>query len=550
MFTGQMLSPDIHFDTLLPLIGAIFSFSFGIFVWLKSPRNTLNWIFLAFCIAITYWLFGTFEMNLNRGDIAAAVFWDRFVYLGVVFVPSLMHHFSLAITGNKGQRKLLIFGYIYSFVFLAVSRTEYFVSGLNVFPNLVHSQAQIGHHIFLGIFFPLASLMFYNLWTAYQRSEDKRLRSALLLTGLGYASILLIGGTAYLPAYGIDIGYPFSYFSGILFVAFLASAIAEFQLFSKRVLVAEMFVFLTALILTANLLIARETGELVFSLFILGVFLRFGPMTVGVLNKEIAQGRELKILASALEKANVHLKEMDEAKTEFISIASHQLRTPVSVIKGYLSLMQEGAYGPLPKPIADKIDQMYVTNERLVHLINNILNMSRIEKNRLEFHCGRTDLDTIIKEVVFELALKAREKSITLEYVPPAAALPTVIADAEKVHEVIVNLLDNAIKYTPNGSIVVRVGKQNDGGKDWILVTVTDTGSGISAENRKRLFEKFYRADTPGTPWQTGTGLGLFICRRFMEAMGGKIELIESVSGQGSVFGVWLPIDPGGECAT
>src|SRR5690606_17294179 len=96
VYTDFMDISQLHFESVLPLIGAIFSFFFGFFIWMKNPRKDVNILFLGFCVAITYWLFGTFQMFINRDDLGAALFWDRFVYIGVVFVPSLMHHFSLA----------------------------------------------------------------------------------------------------------------------------------------------------------------------------------------------------------------------------------------------------------------------------------------------------------------------------------------------------------------------------------------------------------------------------------------------------------------------
>lgn len=534
----------VNFETILPLIGAIFSFSFGVFVWLKSPKTDVNILFLAFCIAITYWLFGTFEMFLHRDNVEAAIFWDRFVYLGVVFVPSIMHHFSLAITGNKGQRGLLWTSYAFSFIFLIVSRTRYFVDGLNVFPSLVHSRAQIGHHIFLVLFFFYASIMFVNFYRHYKKKSDSRTRNVLLLSSAAFLNILIIGGTAYLPAYGIDIGYPFSYFSGIFFVILLSVAVTEYQALSSRIIVAEMSTFLVSLIFAANIVLSQSVGQAAFFVVSLAVFVYYGSETVRAMNEEIKRRKELQDLTLQLREANEHLKETDKLKSEFISIASHQLRTPISVIKGYVALMLEGAYGPISGPLREKMESMNMMNERLVQMINNMLNVSRIEKNRIDYSCATLDVTPILRGIAEELAYKARQKSIAIEVDAPNALMAFI--DGEKVQEVLSNLIDNAIKYSVSGTIRVsarRRAKEKD-----ILVSVADQGIGMSVDAAAHVFQKFYRANDPAVTREPGTGLGLYICGIFLRGMGGDIWVEKTAPGKGTEIAFLLPTKPSQQC--
>ncbi len=537
---------NVNFETILPLIGAVFSFSFGVFIWLKSPKTDVNILFLAFCIAITYWLYGTFEMFLHRDDVGQAIMWDRFVYLGVVFVPSLMHHFSLAVTGNKGQRALLWTSYAFSFSFLLISRTKYFVDGLNVFPSLVHSRAQIGHHVFLVLFFFYASIMFVNFYRHYRKNADRRVRNTLLLSSAAFLNILLIGGTAYLPAYGIDIGYPFSYFSGLFFVILLSVAVTEYQALSTRVIVAEMSTFLVSLIFAANIVLSQSGGQMAFFVVSLAVFMYYGFETVRAMREEIRRGQELQALTLQLREANDHLKEADKLKSEFISIASHQLRTPITVIKGYISLMLEGTYGPVGGALKEKIESMNMMNERLVQMINNMLNVSRIERNRIEFSCTKIDLIPLVREVVDEMSFKASQKGLRLETAVPDGEPLEAFIDSEKLQEVLTNLVDNAIKYTPSGSVTVAVRRLRK--KQEILVTVADTGLGMDKETAGHMFQKFFRSKNPDVVREAGTGLGLYICAMFVRGMGGDIWVDKTAPGKGTVVAFRLPTEAGGQC--
>ncbi|MFA6533597.1 MAG: histidine kinase N-terminal 7TM domain-containing protein [Patescibacteria group bacterium] len=236
---------------IFPLLGAIFVLFLGFFVLFQDRRSVLNQLFFGFCVVVFCWLFGTFMMFLNRGDEMLAIFWDRFVYLGVVFMPTLMHHFSLVFTppAGKWQKKVLFYNYLISFLFLLLSRTDYFVAGLFQYQWGAHTRAQIGHHIFILWFYFASALMFVNFYRFYKSAADAAKKAQILYATVAFLSIILIGGTAYLPAYGIAI-YPFSYLSGVFFAACLAYAILRYQFLDIRVFIRRSgFYFFTGLVL-------------------------------------------------------------------------------------------------------------------------------------------------------------------------------------------------------------------------------------------------------------------------------------------------------------
>ncbi len=248
--------------------------------------------------------------------------------------------------------------------------------------------------------------------------------------------------------------------------------------------------------------------------------------------------KEVKAATADLRAANQRLKQLDAAKSEFISIASHQLRTPLTIIKGYISMMIEGNFGKLTKRELEPLRKVYLSNERLIRLVENLLNVSRIESGRLQFHFQPVQIEGLISDVVIELSGNAKKKGIELNLKMPRTPLPVIKADEEKLRQVVMNLIDNAIKYTDKGWIEVKV-DLIDG---QIRVCVTDTGMGIALEDLPNLFKKFSRGSGTFLVHTEGTGLGLFVARKMIEAHGGQIWAESKGKGQGAKFCFQLPV--------
>ncbi len=246
---------------------------------------------------------------------------------------------------------------------------------------------------------------------------------------------------------------------------------------------------------------------------------------------------QLKISNKKLESANKELERLDQAKSEFLSIASHQLRTPLTVIKGYTSMVQEGSFGKVPVKIAGILDKVFISTERLISLVESLLNISRIEAGRIEFDMQPVDLTEVIKLLVADFQQKAAAKGLVLEFTPEKN-VPAASTDPQKVKEVISNLLDNAIKYTEKGSINVGLHPESQS----IVFTSQDTGLGIEPEDLPRLFNKFVRGKGMQQVHTEGTGLGLYFARMVVEQMGGRIWAESEGKGKGSKFSFSLPM--------
>lgn len=268
--------------------------------------------------------------------------------------------------------------------------------------------------------------------------------------------------------------------------------------------------------------------------------LRGGAMEVAKGNfekrVEIKTGDELEELGTAFNRMAQGLKELQELRDEFVFVAAHELRNPVTVIRGYVSIILKEAK-LFPRKAAENLLQLNKVSEHLLQLVQDLLEVARSEAGRIVIAVAPLDIRVPIQLVLAEARVNASDKSITVTY-RPLKSFPLVLANADRVKEIMMNLLSNATKYTPRGGTIV-IAHEVTGSE--CITHVRDSGFGIPADEQHRLFQKFSRVITKDTRDIPGTGLGLFIVRELLEKMGGRIW-IESQEGKGSTFSFALPL--------
>lgn len=245
---------------------------------------------------------------------------------------------------------------------------------------------------------------------------------------------------------------------------------------------------------------------------------------------------ELQHATLELRVANEELKRLDEAKSEFLSIASHQLLTPLTPIEGFASMLEDGDYGKITSEQKEVARKIKVSAVRLVRLVDDLLNISRIESGRVNYEYAEMSIEDIVEPLVEELQIKAKEKKVKLHFVKPKVKSPAVHIDEEKMRNVFMNLIDNSLKYAAGTESTVSI----EPGKGKVLFAVRDKGMGIPKEDISHLFKKFFRGTGAMTVHTEGTGLGLYVAKRYVEAMRGKIWVESGGKGKGAEFYVEL----------
>jgi PAS domain S-box-containing protein len=231
-------------------------------------------------------------------------------------------------------------------------------------------------------------------------------------------------------------------------------------------------------------------------------------------------------------------KVIEKMKSEFVSLTAHQLRTPLSAIKWTLRMFMEGDLGKISKEQKEFIEKTYFSNERMIKLINDLLNVTRIEEGRYLYKTVLKDFEPVVQFMVNLYKEEAEKRNLKLKFKKPEETLPWVMLDVEKIKLAIQNLIENAMKYTPKGGLVT-ISLKHD--KKEVELSVQDNGVGIPEDQQERVFTKFFRGANVVRMDTEGSGLGLFITKNIVEAHGGKIWF-ESKKDKGATFYFTLPV--------
>ncbi|MDP2641446.1 MAG: ATP-binding protein [Candidatus Yanofskybacteria bacterium] len=501
-------------------------------------KQRFHHIWGLFCVSVSVWGFGAYQIATTQ-NIAEADMWWRITHIGVIFIPILFTHFVYEFLRRK-QKPLIPILYVLGFLFLwANFFSDLFIANMRWVFNQFYYDSPPGilYIPFTALFLWLVFCTHFLLWKALKTASGlKKIQIQYFLIGM---AVSFAGGSlSFLPVYRIDL-YPVLNIFAFLYTPIVTYAILKNQLFGIRTIFTQLLVGLISVLLFVNIFTSQAPFEYIWKTVLFVAFLSAGYLLIQSVLKEVRQKEELQKLTEKLALANENLIKLDKAKTEFVSIASHQLRTPLTAVKGYLSLILEGSYGKVSKQVADPLKKMYESNERLIHLVNDLLNISRIQSGKTDMEWGSIDIEKLVLDIMEELNVKAEEKTIELKLEKLTPSLPMIQVDREKIRNVLLNIIDNAIRYTEQGSITIRVAHA-DGS---VRIAVQDTGQGMTKEEIAPLFESFTRGNAGQKMWTEGTGLGLYIAKQFIAMHKGKIWAESEGKGKGSTFSIELPIE-------
>ncbi len=286
-------------------------------------------------------------------------------------------------------------------------------------------------------------------------------------------------------------------------------------------------------LLNREMVFRTDSGKLLEGLLSI-MLIKMGRQTVSLgilvnLTERMQMERDLAAARDLAERAN-------RSKSEFLANMSHELRTPLNAIIGFTGVLKDGMAGPVNEEQAKQLGMVYGSARHLLALINDILDLSKVEAGRVDIVTERFLLAPFLEEIHALMKPLATAKGLALRW--ESTRLDCLVSDRGKLRQVLVNLLGNAIKFTETGSVTLSC-RQID---DEVVIEVTDTGIGIALADQTRIFNTFEQADTSSEREYEGTGLGLAICRRFVEMLGGNIRVVRSAPGEGSTFRIGLPL--------
>ena len=521
-------------STSLVILLLVFGFAMCVWVYRANPGQPENRGFPLMVLAILSWI-----LSYHFAQFDNRTFWFRLSACSVFLFFVTYYFFIVKWFLRKKGRVFNVLG-------TAVLVYGVTLAGLALGTDFVILDSTLVGSVARPLFHELGWWAFYGFVTIVTlfinwilvkeflgHPKERRLRGQYFLIGLLlFAGCNIVFNVTLPVAFDVYQYYEVGNYSVVFLLGFTAYAIVRQELFGIRTVLTTIFVGAMGLLLAIDTLGFTEQGALqLFKGAVLILFLYFGYLLVQSVHREIAQREKLEEIAAELRRS-------DEAKTEFLSIVSHQLRTPLNAIAGYLSLLLEGAYGSLDEKKQRPVERLYRSNERLIHLVKDLLGVSRIQMGRIELELEEVDLCKVVTSVVEENRIAAEEKGIALSASCPERGVPLVTGDVQKLRDSVLNLVDNAIRYTDEGSVDVSVEAEGGG----VVVRVKDTGPGIEPADMKALFKSFQRGDVGRQQSGEGMGLGLYIARQFVALHGGKVWAESAGKGRGTTFCIRLPL--------
>ena len=519
------------------LVVALLNFILSFYVLKSNFKHPLNRSFSLCAFLIGTWVFLNYLFQLSNSILILRSIYALAPFLiisGVLWIVYLKY--------KKLSRRIIsimlsLVAVNLLFAYLMFTNDKMISSVVNYYD---YSTGYL-FNIFTGYILLLFLGFLIYLIVEYYKS-DLTYKKQLKLITVGMFIVVIISTVVgfILPAVKITKYNVLDSPSSIFFVLFGAYSIMKHELLDIKLAAVEITTYAIAVLIFFVLFVVGEAGWglklIIFLLIIYGCY-----NLIKNTQKEYASKKHIEKLNKKLEQDKKDLVELDRMKDEFLQMATHELNTPITVIQGKLDMAINEDMCKLNTEQKDFFKPVFDDTMRLAELSKDILNVARIDQHRLKLNTSDSDLNELISKIVSDFKIKAQEKDNSIAYIPMNKTLPKLTFDQSKIGEVISNLVNNANKFTEKGKIAVT-SKLKD---DEVVISVADTGIGISPEDQKHLFEKFFQAGRfdPNNPQeQQGSGLGLYISRNIIELHGGKMWL-QSEKGKGSTFYFSLPLE-------
>ncbi len=520
-------------------IPIIISLILGIFVFVKSKFNLFSRVFLSFIVVVCLWLLGDVIAWTSDNYNLVYTTWSFLDYLEIVFFVLGLYFAIVSVKKSDISilSKIALFFLTLPAFYLTI--TQQSVLGFNQPVCEAFNNDFLGNYKLIVEGIILVVMLVYAINPIFKKISWKKKKVDLIVIGSMFLFLSTFGITEYLASttgyYEMNL---YSLFLLPVFLIVIIYSVFELDIFNFHILGTHYLVVGLVILSGGQLFFTSSaTDKLLTSLtIVLTIFLSI--ILFKNLKRESDQRVRIEKLSVQLEASNANLeiandklKGLDRLKTEFLSLASHQLRSPLTAIKGYTSMLLEGSYGEVSPTQKETINKVFESSQHLSKVVEDLLNVSKIEQGGMVFEFAQVDIEKLVKDLVSDFELTAQKKGLKISFETDKKESYIARADLEKFRQVVLNLIDNSIKYTKEGFVKVSLERP----ADKILIKISDSGMGVSPETKAKLFEKFSRGEA-GKTNTGGSGLGLYLAKEIVTAHGGTISIDSEGLGKGSTF--------------
>lgn len=524
--------PLVALDLTLTVAAALAAFLLGFLAWWRNKWSTGSVAFGLLSISLALWTSVDWFLRLSSTALPLQfTLWKILFFASVCLGPACVLHAAAALAHRYSPREIsaaYAFGLVtfFTLAFAEISRLVGMGIPANVLRGVQSIGALFGILLYLGALL-CASVESYPILFSQTATTTDRRRASY---GLLILSVYTVAGILQLVSGPVPTGFLMPFFA-LLFVGLALTAFARASFLDIRIGSLEVFLLPLIIFFLLSVLRASDMTELSVSMIGLVLIGSFGSLAIRNVENE-------HVRRMVVEERNRQLKEIDQAKSDFVDMVSHQLRTPLSAIRGSASLIENGDYGAVPLKVKEAVAQIGDASTRLLSLSETFLNKSRLDVGLYKSQRLPTDLRSEVTKIMQEMTLVASGKGLKITLALPRDIPRRVLIDAEVLRNALFNILDNAIKYTDQGTIDIVCSIT----PSEFTFDVRDTGEGMTPEDQAELFKKFHRGRVGRSHELDGTGLGLYVVKRLVEAAGGRIYASSSGPDTGSVFTVSLPV--------
>jgi len=505
---------------------AVLNAGVAFFVYWRRPHDMVGSSFTGLVTMLAYWALAIFGF-LYVADKTIAIYFMKGSYVAALLMAVAFYNFALSFHAEKPpsilHRRIILLITLVTCGLIAIpdfltSGIVYHEWGKQVILNPVH------YTLFAALFLYLFVGGHLLLWSKWVQARGQAREQLLLVTAGGTISGLIgIYFNLILPSPFLN---DFRYiWTGPVFTFLYAVdilySIFRYKLFNAKMAITELLVFSLWIFVFMRILIAASPSELAAESILFVATIIIGILLIISANHEIKQREDI--------------ERFSEQKSEFMTFASHEIRNPVTAMRGYASLLLDGTAGEVSPQVKDMAQKILISGDRVLSLISQFLDRSKLELGQITYTISDFDASDMLNGIADEFSWHATQRGIAFERHIDFPHLHAH-ADEPKLREALSNIIDNAIKYTKEGSVSVSIEKRNGKAR----ISVADTGEGIDPAEMPNLFKKFSRADY-GDMNMLGSGLGLYLAKTFIDGMGGSIAAHSAGTGRGTTFVIEVP---------